>query len=136
MATFNILHGRSLDDGRVNLGRLSTCISRLDPDVLALQEVDRNAGGPDIGIRREPGPGVDVGVPRRGAAEIGAVPDDGYAAGQPIASHDLGQCAVDGGLLGVGTRAGQCDEKENGTDDRDAHYADVSCHERAVATRP
>ncbi|MGY4712338.1 endonuclease/exonuclease/phosphatase family protein [Mycolicibacterium sp. CBM1] len=40
MATFNILHGRSLDDGQVNLERLSTCIKRLDPDVLALQEVD------------------------------------------------------------------------------------------------
>lgn len=40
MATFNILHGRSLDDGQVNLERLSSCIRRLDPDVLALQEVD------------------------------------------------------------------------------------------------
>jgi endonuclease/exonuclease/phosphatase family metal-dependent hydrolase len=40
MATFNILHGRSLDDGQVNLERLSECIRRLDPDVLALQEVD------------------------------------------------------------------------------------------------
>lgn len=40
MATFNILHGRSMDDGQVNLERLSECIHRLDPDVLALQEVD------------------------------------------------------------------------------------------------
>ncbi len=40
MATFNILHGRSLDDGQVDLERLSECIERLDPDVLALQEVD------------------------------------------------------------------------------------------------
>lgn len=40
MATFNILHGRSLDDGQVNLERLSECIHRLNPDVLALQEVD------------------------------------------------------------------------------------------------
>ncbi|WP_319435050.1 endonuclease/exonuclease/phosphatase family protein [Mycobacterium sp. RTGN5] len=39
-ATFNILHGRSLDDGQVSLERLSACIRRLDPDVLALQEVD------------------------------------------------------------------------------------------------
>jgi endonuclease/exonuclease/phosphatase family metal-dependent hydrolase len=42
MATFNILHGRSMGDGQVNLERLSECIRRLDPDVLALQEVDRD----------------------------------------------------------------------------------------------
>ncbi|WP_179474449.1 endonuclease/exonuclease/phosphatase family protein [Mycolicibacterium vinylchloridicum] len=41
LATFNILHGRSLDDGQVSLERLSSCIRRLNPDVLALQEVDR-----------------------------------------------------------------------------------------------
>lgn len=40
MATFNILHGRSVHDGSVNLERLSSCIRRIDPDVLALQEVD------------------------------------------------------------------------------------------------
>ena len=40
LATFNILHGRSLDDGQVSLERLAECIRRLDPDVLALQEVD------------------------------------------------------------------------------------------------
>lgn len=40
MATFNILHGRSVDDGKVNLERFAACIRRLDPDVLALQEVD------------------------------------------------------------------------------------------------
>src|SRR5579859_5802192 len=40
MATFNILHGRSMDDGQVDLDRLAGCVRRLDPDVLALQEVD------------------------------------------------------------------------------------------------
>ena len=40
IATFNIRHGRSVDDGRVNLERLSSCIRRIDADVLALQEVD------------------------------------------------------------------------------------------------
>ncbi|NTY58514.1 endonuclease/exonuclease/phosphatase family protein [Mycolicibacterium sphagni] len=40
MATFNILHGRSLDDDQVSLERLAECIRRLDVDVLALQEVD------------------------------------------------------------------------------------------------
>jgi len=40
MATFNILHGRSTHDGIVDLDRLRECVRRIDPDVLALQEVD------------------------------------------------------------------------------------------------
>lgn len=40
MATFNILHGRSVDDGKVDVGRLADCVRGLDADVLALQEVD------------------------------------------------------------------------------------------------
>ncbi|HKV21053.1 MAG TPA: endonuclease/exonuclease/phosphatase family protein, partial [Mycobacterium sp.] len=40
MATFNILHGRSLHDGEVQLGRLEESVRQLDADVLALQEVD------------------------------------------------------------------------------------------------
>ncbi|RDH77004.1 endonuclease [Mycolicibacterium moriokaense] len=40
MATFNILHGRSVQDGAVELGRLEESVRRLDADVLALQEVD------------------------------------------------------------------------------------------------
>lgn len=42
IATFNILHGRSIDDGRVDLDRLAEAVKTLDADVLALQEVDRN----------------------------------------------------------------------------------------------
>lgn len=42
MATFNILHGRSPGDGRVDLGRFGDAVRTLDADVLALQEVDRN----------------------------------------------------------------------------------------------
>jgi endonuclease/exonuclease/phosphatase family metal-dependent hydrolase len=40
MATFNILHGRSVHDGVVELDRLVESVRRLDADVLALQEVD------------------------------------------------------------------------------------------------
>ena len=40
MATFNILHGRSVHDGNVELDRLVDSIKQLDADVLALQEVD------------------------------------------------------------------------------------------------
>ncbi|KAA1251112.1 endonuclease [Mycobacterium simiae] len=39
VATFNILHGRTVGDG-VNLQRLQDSVRCLDPDVLALQEVD------------------------------------------------------------------------------------------------
>jgi endonuclease/exonuclease/phosphatase family metal-dependent hydrolase len=42
LATFNILHGRSLHDGRVDLARFAAAIRELDADVLALQEVDRD----------------------------------------------------------------------------------------------
>ncbi len=39
VATFNILHGRTVGDG-VDPQRLRECVRHLDPDVLALQEVD------------------------------------------------------------------------------------------------
>jgi endonuclease/exonuclease/phosphatase family metal-dependent hydrolase len=40
MATFNILHGRRVDDDHVDVDQLAQCVARLDADVLALQEVD------------------------------------------------------------------------------------------------
>ena len=42
LATFNMLHGRSLEDGRVDPERFADAIRALDADVLALQEVDRH----------------------------------------------------------------------------------------------
>ena len=51
LATFNILHGRSPEDGNVDLGRFAAAVRGLDADVLALQEVDRNqarSGGADL----------------------------------------------------------------------------------------
>jgi len=42
IATFNILHGRSPDDGRVDVDRLAAAVESLDADVLGLQEVDRD----------------------------------------------------------------------------------------------
>ena len=41
LATFNILHGRSVADGRVSAERLAAACASLDADVLCLQEVDR-----------------------------------------------------------------------------------------------
>src|SRR3979411_2290035 len=40
VATFNILHGRSVHDGNVEPARLMASVKQLDADVLALQEVD------------------------------------------------------------------------------------------------
>jgi len=48
LATFNLLHGRSLSDGTVHAGRLADAIADLDADVLGLQEVDR--GQPRSGL--------------------------------------------------------------------------------------
>jgi endonuclease/exonuclease/phosphatase family metal-dependent hydrolase len=42
LATFNLLHGRSLTDGLVDPDRLAAAVTTLDADVLALQEVDRD----------------------------------------------------------------------------------------------
>jgi endonuclease/exonuclease/phosphatase family metal-dependent hydrolase len=40
LATFNVLHGRSLVDGRVDADRFAEAIGALDADVLGMQEVD------------------------------------------------------------------------------------------------
>lgn len=50
LATFNLLHGRSLTDGRVVADRLTEAAQQLDADVVGLQEVDRGqprSGGAD-----------------------------------------------------------------------------------------
>jgi endonuclease/exonuclease/phosphatase family metal-dependent hydrolase len=42
IATFNILHARSPEDGQVDVDRLGAAVKSLDADVLGLQEVDRD----------------------------------------------------------------------------------------------
>ena len=42
LATFGILHGRSIHDGVVDLDRLADAIRLLDPSILGLQEVNRD----------------------------------------------------------------------------------------------
>jgi endonuclease/exonuclease/phosphatase family metal-dependent hydrolase len=42
LASFNVLHGRSLADGEVSTPRLVDACASLGADVLALQEIDRN----------------------------------------------------------------------------------------------
>ncbi|MET0740121.1 MAG: endonuclease/exonuclease/phosphatase family protein [Candidatus Nanopelagicales bacterium] len=41
VATFNLLHGRALDDGFADPQRLRDAATRIDADVIGLQEVDR-----------------------------------------------------------------------------------------------
>jgi endonuclease/exonuclease/phosphatase family metal-dependent hydrolase len=51
LTTFNILHGRSPEDGQVDVERYAAAVRSLDADVLALQEVDRDqprSGGADL----------------------------------------------------------------------------------------
>jgi len=51
LVTFNILHGRSLVDDRVDVDRFARAVASLHADVLALQEVDREqerSGGADL----------------------------------------------------------------------------------------
>jgi endonuclease/exonuclease/phosphatase family metal-dependent hydrolase len=51
VASFNLLHGRSPADGRVDVERLARTVAALDADLLALQEVDRSqprSGGADL----------------------------------------------------------------------------------------
>lgn len=51
LATFNILHGRSLSDDRVDVERFAAGVRSLGADVLGLQEVDRcqaRSGGADL----------------------------------------------------------------------------------------
>jgi endonuclease/exonuclease/phosphatase family metal-dependent hydrolase len=42
IATFNVLHGRSVTDGTVDVDRFGAAVATLDADVLGLQEVDRD----------------------------------------------------------------------------------------------
>jgi endonuclease/exonuclease/phosphatase family metal-dependent hydrolase len=42
VATFNLLHGMTVADGVVDVDRLRKSVRMLDPDVLGLQEVDRD----------------------------------------------------------------------------------------------
>jgi endonuclease/exonuclease/phosphatase family metal-dependent hydrolase len=41
IATFNLLHGESLSSGRVDEAELRNSVRQIDPDILAIQEVDR-----------------------------------------------------------------------------------------------
>ncbi|MDQ1627231.1 MAG: hypothetical protein QOI54_975 [Actinomycetota bacterium] len=99
VATFNLLHGRSLADGSVPEKLLRDAVGRLDSDVLGLQEVDRG---------QDRSHGVDqtaLAADALGAAYWRFVPalegTPGPAASWTTATADDG-AAVDGPAYGVG----------------------------------
>ena len=98
VATFNILHGRSLTEDRVSLEGLARAVRGLNPDVLALQEVDRNqprSHGADLtAVAAEAIGAVDhrfvaalCGTPTTWVAATGAEPSDTAAYGIALLSR-------------------------------------------------
>ena len=95
LASFNVLHGRSLADGQVSAERLARACASLEADVLALQEIDRNqarSGGVDqtaavaeaMGAghwRFEPALVGEPGATWRAAEEADDPADAGYGVG-------------------------------------------------------
>jgi endonuclease/exonuclease/phosphatase family metal-dependent hydrolase len=80
IATFNILSGRSPEDGRVDEDRFRTAIRRLDADLLGLQEVDRNqprSGHADLTVIAAEAMGASHHV---FVAALVGTPDDSWSA--------------------------------------------------------
>jgi endonuclease/exonuclease/phosphatase family metal-dependent hydrolase len=77
VATLNLLSGRSLTDGRADPAVLADAVRRLDPDVLALQEVDRHQP------RSERADQVAVAAAAMGATTWRFVPLVGGTPGEP-----------------------------------------------------
>jgi endonuclease/exonuclease/phosphatase family metal-dependent hydrolase len=88
LATFNLLHGRSLSDGAVHAERVAAAVADLDADVLGLQEVDR--GQPRSGrldLTEIAAQALDAPVHRFAAAVVGT-PGETW---QPwLGDHDNG----------------------------------------------
>jgi endonuclease/exonuclease/phosphatase family metal-dependent hydrolase len=90
IATFNIRHGLGTD-GKVDIARTARVISQLDPDVISLQELDRNlerSGGVDqparlaelTGLRVHFSPAIgwgggEYGIALGFKASLGAMPE-------------------------------------------------------------
>ncbi|GIJ48708.1 endonuclease/exonuclease/phosphatase [Virgisporangium aliadipatigenens] len=95
LATFNILHGRSLHDGLVEPERLRDAVRGLDADVLGLQEVDRNqprSGGHDLAaVAAE---AIGAVAHRFVPAVVGTPGEEFRAATDSESAHDLPQYGV------------------------------------------
>jgi len=76
LGTFNLMHGRSVTDGVVDVNRFQSAVAGLDCDVLALQEVDRDqprSGGADLCVLAAEALGVGP-QGRRFAATVHGTP--------------------------------------------------------------
>jgi len=80
LATFNILHGRSIDDGVVDLDRLADAIRFLNADILALQEVDRDQPRSHLADLTEVAADAMGAVTHRFAAALSGTPDTAWIA--------------------------------------------------------
>jgi endonuclease/exonuclease/phosphatase family metal-dependent hydrolase len=98
LATFNLLHGQSLLDGKVDMARLRAAVAALDADVLGLQEADREqprSGGRDLTAEAAAALGgatyrfaaATVGTPERWRAATGDEPAGGPAYGVGLVSR-------------------------------------------------
>ncbi|MDP9794541.1 endonuclease/exonuclease/phosphatase family metal-dependent hydrolase [Catenuloplanes nepalensis] len=87
LATFNILHGRSLRDGTVDADRLTDAIKTLDADILGLQEVDRaQARSHHLDLTVLAADALGAGHHRFAAAVVGT-PGEGF---RPLTHDDDG----------------------------------------------
>ncbi|GAA1705746.1 endonuclease/exonuclease/phosphatase family protein [Fodinicola feengrottensis] len=87
LASFNVMHGRTLSDGRIEPGRLAAAIARLNADVLGLQELDRGqprTGGRDL--TAEVATATGTGAQARFVATVSGVPGQEWepATGDPV----------------------------------------------------
>ena len=98
IATFNLLNGRSPDAETVDVDRFCRAVARLDADLLALQEVDRDqprSGGHDLTALAAGAMGADeyrfaaalTGTPDGWAGATGVEPDGTPAYGIALLSR-------------------------------------------------
>jgi endonuclease/exonuclease/phosphatase family metal-dependent hydrolase len=130
VATWNLLHGRDVRTGRIDLPAVARVVGELDVEVLAVQEVDRalpRSGGADqvaelaaaLGWHHVFAPALLGDPSRRWGPGPGAGPDPGGPAyGIGLLSRaplrDVRRCALPGG--GPGERRAGSDEALPGYD--------------------
>lgn len=110
IGTANLLHGRSLDDGRVDTERMVTAIAALQTVIVGLQEVDRyqpRSGMIDqtAAIAERIAATTNVAVEYRFAPAIIGEPGARWTAAgatDRLSGHDLRTAAAEPGAYGVG----------------------------------
>lgn len=108
LASFNVLHGRSLADGQVSTERLVDACASLQADVLVLQEIDRNQARSG-GVDQTAAVAAAMGVRRAGAGQVGAGAwrFEPALVGEPGATWRAAEEGDDAAGAGVADLAGQ-----------------------------